>query len=112
VHISTNKAMMVVDGESQSRSCSRAQGMTWCRASRKAIICYFSIDATNDNNLARYVNDAPRKFANCTRQTLMISGCLHVCLFAVKDIRAGCELCYDYVGGNMPWREVFCFQYS
>ena len=52
------------------------------------IVCYFSIDATNDGNLGRYVNDAPRKFANCTPKTLMISGCHHVCLFAVKDIRA------------------------
>lgn len=67
----------------------------------------FSIDASNDRYLGRYVNDAPKKQANCVPKPMMICGQPRVVLFALKDIPAGNELRYDYVGGDLPWRKVF-----
>jgi hypothetical protein len=65
-----------------------------------------SIDATNSERLARFVNDSPRKFANCVPKALFVAGKPHVILFACKNIDAGTELRYDYGGGNLPWRKV------
>ena len=69
------------------------------------IFC-FSIDATRCHRLARYVNDSPKKFANCSPKPLLIAGEPHVVLFAIKDIDVGMELRYDYGGGSLPWRKV------
>lgn len=71
-------------------------------------MCCFSIDATNDEHLGRYVNDAPKKEANCVAKPVMMLGEPHVILFALRDIKSGCELRYDYGGGDLPWRKVFC----
>lgn len=66
----------------------------------------FSIDATEIETFAKYVNDSPRKFANCTAKSANLDGIPHVLLFAAKDIAIGTELRYDYGGVSMPWRKV------
>jgi hypothetical protein len=65
-----------------------------------------SIDASHSQQLARYVNDSPRQYANCFAKALMISSKPHVILIARKDIEAGTELRYDYGGGSLLWRKV------
>jgi SET domain-containing protein len=53
-----------------------------------------------------YVNDAPRKFANCIAKSAFIAGRQRVMLFAAEDISCGTELRYDYGGDDLPWRKV------
>jgi hypothetical protein len=71
-----------------------------------SILC-FSIDATHEEaRLARYINDAPKKEANCVAKAVDISGRLHIIIFAgANDITPGTELRYDYGGGDLPWRK-------
>jgi len=66
----------------------------------------FSIDGTSTNRLGRFVNDSPRRYANCSPKAMFIEGCPRVLLFASKLIPAGTELRYDY-GGTVPWRKVY-----
>jgi hypothetical protein len=65
-----------------------------------------SIDASESERLARYVNDSPRQFANCIAKPTLVDGRPHVVLSALKNIEAGTELRYDYGRGNLPWRKV------
>lgn len=65
----------------------------------------YSIDGTESSGLARYVNDSPKRFANCSAKVVVVDGQPHVILLAVRDIIAGTELRYDY-GGDVPWRKV------
>lgn len=67
---------------------------------------FFSIDATNNNRLGRYVNDEVRKFANCYAKVQIIDGRPCVLLLACRDLIIGEELRYDYGGGDLPWRQV------
>lgn len=66
-------------------------------------VCFCcSIDASNNDRLARYVNDSPKKFANCKPKPVFIGGTLHVVLFATKAVEMGREIRYDYGGGDLP----------
>lgn len=66
----------------------------------------FSIDATGCDCLGRFINDSPRKTANCVAKPVAFDGQPHVLFFACKDITSGTELRYDYGGFDMPWRKV------
>lgn len=72
-------------------------------------ICDFSIDATDVECLAKYINDSPKRYANCIAKPTLIDGGPHVLLFAKKDIKMGTELRYDYGGASKPWRKVCIF---
>lgn len=77
-----------------------------------SLASHFSIDATDNMRLGRFVNDAPRKTANCSPKALFVDGKPHVVFFAVKDIKAGEELSFDYGGGPLPWRNVKVKRYA
>jgi len=65
----------------------------------------FNLDATNTNTLMMFVNDSPRKFANCCAKTVYMCNQPHVLLFAIKAIPTGTELRYDYGSIKIPWRQ-------
>jgi SET domain-containing protein len=76
-------------------------------------LCCFSIDATASESdtqfnerLGRFVNDAPKKHANCIAKPVFLAGKPRILLFAVTDIKKGTELRYDYGGKHLPWRKV------
>lgn len=89
-------------------------GASLLAASKLRYLCvfHFSIDASHNNRLGRFVNDSPQKFANTVAKTMEVDGVPHVALFALTDIPSGVELRYDYGGScNLPWRNVrnICF---
>uniref|UniRef100_A0AAV2J0M4 SET domain-containing protein n=1 Tax=Knipowitschia caucasica TaxID=637954 RepID=A0AAV2J0M4_KNICA len=67
-------------------------GKTWC------------IDASReDGSFGRLVNDEHRH-PNCRMKKVEVEGSPHLCLFALKDIKDGEEITYDYGGNDCPWR--------
>lgn len=70
----------------------------------------YSLDATDNERLGRYVNDEPSRSAacNCFVKKMFLLGQPRILVFAKKSISAGTELRYDYGGGaaNLPWRKV------
>lgn len=83
----------------------RWQLSLWSWWLESSTLCY-SIDGSNSTRLGRFVNDLPRRLANCYTKVVPMNGRPHVLIFAGKDITVGEELCYDYGGGDMPWRKV------
>lgn len=67
---------------------------------------FYSIDGTDNTRLGRYVNDSPRRFANCYTKMIMVDARPHIAIFAGQDLPAGVEIRYDYGGGDLPWRNV------
>lgn len=67
-----------------------------------------SIDASReDGSFGRLVNDEHRH-PNCRMKKIEVEGKPHLCLFALKDIKDGEEITYDYGGGDCPWRMQVC----
>lgn len=63
-----------------------------------------SIDASReDDSFGRLVNDE-HKHPNCRMKKIEVEGKPHLCLFALKDIKEGEEISYDYGGDDCPWR--------
>ena len=72
-----------------------------------AIACvFFSIDGSENSRIARYINDAPKRHANCLPKAVMLEGKPRLLFFATKDIDPYTELRYDYGGKNLPWQKV------
>jgi len=67
---------------------------------------FCSIDASHGERLGKYVNDAPKKEANCVAKSKFLNGKPCVLLFAAKDIAPNSQLLYDYGGKELPWRMV------
>ncbi|XP_047669380.1 uncharacterized protein LOC125141188 isoform X2 [Tachysurus fulvidraco] len=68
------------------------KGKTWC------------IDAAKeDGSFGRLVND-DHKHPNCRMKKIEVDRRPHLCLFALKDIKQGQEITYDYGGTDWPWR--------
>ncbi|XP_048829702.1 uncharacterized protein LOC125706891 isoform X7 [Brienomyrus brachyistius] len=66
---------------------------TWC------------IDASiEDGSFGRLVNDDHRN-PNCRMKVIKVDGKPHLCLFALRDIKEGEEITYDYGTNDWPWRE-------
>lgn len=69
----------------------------------------YSLDASVEaESLGRLVNDDNKK-PNCKMKIIDYNREPHLCLFALRNIAIGEELCYDY--GNADWprrREVWC----
>jgi len=72
------------------------------------VIMHCSIDATDHERLMKYVNDAPKKSANCRVRPVKFDNRTHILLFASKDLPCDTELVYDYGGlaVALPWRKV------
>jgi SET domain-containing protein len=68
--------------------------------------CYFSIDASDNNEMGRYINDASRTQANCVPKASLVNHVPAVMFFASKDICVGTEIRYDYGVPGLPWRQV------
>ncbi|XP_035859486.1 N-lysine methyltransferase KMT5A-A-like [Sander lucioperca] len=63
-----------------------------------------SVDAAKeDDSLGRLVNDDNIE-PNSRMRTITVEGQPHFRLFAVKDIRPGEEITYNYGDSNRPWR--------
>ncbi|XP_052413408.1 uncharacterized protein LOC127958551 isoform X1 [Carassius gibelio] len=70
----------------------KRRGKTWC------------IDASReDGSFGRIVND-DQKHPNCEMRKIYVNGKIHLCLFALNDIKEGEEITYDYGGVDYPWR--------
>ena len=65
----------------------------------------FSINASDTDRIGKYINDSPRKYANCIPKGVNLLGRPRVLFFALCDISIGTELRFDY-GGCTPWRQV------
>ncbi|XP_016309115.1 uncharacterized protein LOC107663407 isoform X2 [Sinocyclocheilus anshuiensis] len=64
----------------------------------------WSIDASReDGSFGRIVND-DHKHPNCEMKKIDVNGKIHLCLFALNDIKEGEEITYDYGGEDYPWR--------
>lgn len=63
-----------------------------------------SIDGSReDGSFGCLVNDKHRH-PNCHMKKIELEGTPHLYLFALKDIKDGEEMTYDYEGGDCPWR--------
>ena len=54
------------------------------------------VDATYVGNKTRFINNADKKFSNCTPKILLCNTVLRTGLFASKNLKAGTELFFDY----------------
>ncbi|XP_035981142.1 uncharacterized protein LOC110368365 isoform X2 [Fundulus heteroclitus] len=64
------------------------------------------IDASHeDGSFGRIVND-DHKSPNCKMKKLIVKDKPHLCLFAIKNIQAECEITYDYGDSLWPWRAL------
>lgn len=70
------------------------------------VLCSIDANADYQHRLARYINDSPKRYANCAPKLRYIGGRPRVLLFAIKTIASGTELRYDYGGGMLLWRKV------
>lgn len=71
----------------------------------------FSIDATQNQCVARMVNDIDRTtLANCKMKKVVVEGVPRLGLFALVDIKENEELRYDYGCKDVPWRKVLIKQ--
>ena len=71
------------------------------------IFCYYSsIDASHSDGLGRLVNDEYSKKANCKMKKIICEGVPKLWLCAIKDIKSGQQLTYDYGVNNLPWRKL------
>lgn len=62
----------------------------WKKITSKDFISPFSVDATFQDGLCRYVNDSP--YPNCKMVVLKDHEKPFLCLFAKKEIQCGMEL--------------------
>jgi len=67
---------------------------------------FFSIDASNMDRMAKYINDSPRRYANCIPKAMYVMDKQRVLLFALCDISTGTELRHDYGGPSSPFRQL------
>jgi len=65
----------------------------------------FSIDASHTERIAKYINDSPKRYANCMPKAILVSGKPRLLIVALCDIGIGIELRYEYCG-CVPWRQV------
>ena len=69
---------------------------------------FCSIDASESSRLARYVNDEPKRTANCFTKHISVDNKPHVVIIAARNINENEAIRYDYGGDsrNLPWRVV------
>ena len=64
----------------------------------------YSIDATYDDRLGKFVNDSAKP--NTVIKSVIVDGSVHLCMFALKEITNGDELRYNYNAPGLFWRKV------
>ena len=57
----------------------------------------YSIDATMDKRLGKFVNDSPNAFCNAKMKLHVLDGQPHLLLYAIKDIPSGTEIRYENI---------------
>ena len=66
-----------------------------------------SVDSTDEPcdgpQLGRLVNHGERRERNAKMKMVVVDGKPSLCLFAIRDIKSGEELLYDYGMNNLPW---------
>ena len=73
---------------------------------------FFSIDATFSETIARYVNNAPEKYANFKIEKIVGDGSPHLLLVEKKYIPEKMELRHSYGDiKNLRWRQQVCMDY-
>ena len=77
---------------------------------RNCVLClFFRIDGGDCNDgIARYINDSPRKYANCSPKPM--PDMLQIHLYSTKCIKKGQELRYSYDMKDMVWRSSVRYQ--
>ncbi|CAL9692020.1 unnamed protein product [Knipowitschia caucasica] len=95
---------VLVDSAEQRRKQNQSEcSVFWFDFTWKRRI--WSIDGgEEDGSFGRLVNDE-HKLPNCRMKLIEVKGKPHLCLFALKEIKAGTEINYDYGGTSWPWRE-------
>ncbi|XP_071814389.1 histone-lysine N-methyltransferase Set8-like isoform X2 [Apostichopus japonicus] len=63
------------------------------------------IDATDTACVAKMVNDEIGREANSVMKKQILEGRVCLCLFALKDMKHGQELRYDYGQTDLLWRK-------
>ena len=71
--------------------------------SEKDSFNFFSIDATNHENLGKYVNDSSKP--NCKMNIIYHKDKPHLLLFAISDIQPNTEIRYNYGATGLWWRK-------
>ena len=66
----------------------------------------FSVDATFSKGLGRLVNDAPSNKSNSVMRKVKEGSETYLVLYALRDIKIGEELRYDYGVKDLPWRKI------
>ncbi|GJE96303.1 SET domain-containing protein [Phanerochaete sordida] len=56
----------------------------------------FDVDASTVGNVARFINHAPSKRANCITKIMNVSGDHRIGIYSAKHLRSGTELTIDY----------------
>ena len=81
---------------------------TWCWFSLFSFFSSFSIDATFSKGLGRLVNDAPSSKSNCNSVMRKVKegSETYLVLYALRDIKIGEELRYDYGVKDLSWRKI------
>lgn len=65
---------------------------------------FLSIDASKeDSSFGRLVN-CEHRCPNCKMKRIDVEERPHLCIFALKYIKEGEEVNYDYGGEDCPWR--------
>lgn len=72
------------------------------------LVLYFSVDGNTDlTSICRMVNDAHRQpNKNAVMKIIGDVNDLHLCLFALRDIKENEEIRYDYGNTEAPWRRA------
>ena len=66
----------------------------------------FSVDATFSKGLGRLVNDAPSNKSNSVMRKVKEGSETYLVLYALRDIKIGEELRYDYGVKDLPWCKI------
>ena len=66
----------------------------------------YSVDGGNAEAIGKYINDSPKRYSNCYVRPERIYGVLKLCIYALKVIKNGEELRYDYKMADSPWRKL------
>lgn len=87
----------------------------WCfqiyllfRTQEIHLLLFFSVDGNTDlTSICRMVNDAHRQpNKNAVMKIIGDVNDLHLCLFALRDIKENAEIRYDYGNTEAPWRKA------
>lgn len=85
------------------------QGLFYFTVLIFGVMLFCSIDATKEPTegpmLGRLVNHGERKERNTKLQIVNFHGTPALCLYALRDIKEGEELLYDYGVANLPWKK-------